>query len=403
MRALTAALLALLCAALVLAPPAAAAETDVVDGVSGQLDDMLATYARGATTAAAQERRAAYLLFEEVEPSLRARDPALTAAIEHIIGEGGTLALLIQSRAPYGEVDAEVQAAHGLLAQARATLQGGSDPNVVFGQSLFIMVREGFEAILVVGAIAGYLIVSGNRDKLRTLYLFAGIAVLASFATAALFQLVAGLGAVDRELLEGATGLVAVVVLFYVSYWLLSKVETTKWMAFIKNTVAKALATRSSTALGVVSFVAVYREGFETVLFYQALASSAATPEAMGMLVLGMLIGSAVLAAIFVGFYKYGVKIPMREFFAVTGVLLYYLAFTFAGNAVHEFQEAGLIGSTVIAGLPTVDLIGFHPTVETLAAQMVLIAAAVFALAFIFVVRPAADRLREAAGARAPG
>jgi high-affinity iron transporter len=394
--------LAIACVALMLAPGAAAADGDVIDAVSEQLDGMLATYARGATAAAAQERRAAYLAFEEVEPALRARSPQLTADIEHIIGEGGTLAVLIQSRAPTAEVAAQVEAAKPLLDDARAVLAGGSDPNVVFGQSLFIMVREGFEAILVVGAIAGYLIVSENRDKLRTLYLFAGLALVASFATAGVFQLVAGLGAVDRELLEGVTGLLAVVVLFYVSYWLLSKVETTKWMAFIKNTVNKALASKSQWALGLVSFLAVYREGFETVLFYQALASSARTSEATGMLVLGMLIGAAILAVIFVAFYRYGVKIPMRQFFAVTGVLLYYLAFTFAGNAIHELQEAGVVGATVLVGLPTVDLIGFHPTVETLAAQLVLAAAAVFAWAFIFVVRPAADRLREAALAGVP-
>ncbi|HEX9710276.1 MAG TPA: FTR1 family protein [Candidatus Thermoplasmatota archaeon] len=388
---------ALALAALVMAGPAAAAEADVVDGVSDQLNQMLASYEWGATSTASQERRAAYLLFEEVEASLRSRDPALTTDIERIIGEGGTLAALIQERAPYAEVAGQVVAANGLLSRARAALAGGSDPGVVFGQSLFIMVREGFEAILVVGAIAGYLIVSGNRDKLRTLYLFSALAVAASFATAAVFYFVSGLGAVDRELLEGATGLLAVIVLFYVSYWLLSKVEATKWMAFIKTTVNKALASGNSTALGLVSFLAVYREGFETVLFYQALASSAQTGEAMSMLVLGFLIGVGALAVVFVAFYKFGVKIPMREFFAVTGFLLYYLAFTFAGNAVHELQEAGVVGATVIAGLPTVDLIGFHPTVETMAAQLLLVAAAIFAWAFIFVVRPAADRLRDAA------
>ncbi len=393
--------LAVACAALFAVPPAAAAEVDIVDQVSLKLDDMLATYGRGAATAAGQERRAAYLLFEEVEPSLMARAPALTSDIERIIGEGGTLALLIQDRAPTVDVDGQVQAAKGLLAQARDRLSAGSDPGVVFGQSLFIIVREGFEAILVVGAIAGYLIVSNNKDKLGTLYLFAGLAIIASFATAVLFQVVAGLGAVDRELLEGATGLLAVVVLFYVSYWLLSKVESTRWIAFIETTVKKALDSGSGAALGLVSFVAVYREGFETVLFYQALASSAQTGEAQGMLLLGFVLGTGVLAAVFLAFYKFGVKIPMREFFAVTGVLLYYLALTFAGNAFHEFQEAGLVGTTVIAGLPTIDLVGFHPTVETLVAQLVLVAAAVFAWAFIFVVRPAADRLQQAAMAAA--
>jgi len=387
------ALLILALSALLAAPTAAAADPSAVDRVESKVDAMLASYESGAALRAAQERREAYLIFEEVETSLRARDPALTGEVEGVLGEGGTLDRLIQARAPSSQLAAESAKLEALYPRVRAVLVGGSDPGVVFGQSFFIMVREGFEAILVVAAIAGYLRVAGYTEKLRTVYLFSGLAVVASFLTAAVFILVSGIGAVNRELLEGVTGLVAVVVLFYVSYWLLSKVESARWMKFIKTKVTHALESKSAVALGAVSFIAVYREGFETVLFYQALAGSAQTPAASNNLVIGILLGAVVLAAIFLAFYKFGVKIPMREFFAVTGFLLYYLAFTFAGNAVHELQEAGVVSSTALAGLPTFDLLGFHPTAETLVAQLILVAAAVFGSLFIFVMRPAAERL----------
>lgn len=395
------ALVALACVAALASSPACAAGAEIVDALDAKADAMLASYRQGAVTVAAQERREAYLLFEQIEPQLSARDPALTRQVEAILGEGGTLATLIQSRAPYAELASEVARLGELLPRVRSTLQEGADASVVFGQSLFIIVREGFEAILVVAAIAGYLRVSGHQEKLRVFYVFAGLAVVASFITALLFQVVAGLGAIDRELLEGITGLLAVIVLFYVSYWLLSKIEAERWMAFIKTRVSVALKSSSTLALGAISFLAVYREGFETVLFYQALAGSAQTPEAANGLIFGFLLGAAVLAALFLAFYTFGVKIPMREFFAVTGVLLYYLAFTFAGNAVRELQEAGVVSATAIAGLPTIDLVGFHPTVETLVAQLLLVLAAVFGSLFIFVVRPAAERLSKAAlGAR---
>ncbi len=384
----------LLALALLLAGPSAAAvDTSAVDRVEAKVDLMLASYESGAFARAAQERRDGYLIFEEVETSLRARDPALTSEVEGVLGEGGSLDRLIQGRAPSAALAAEAAKLDSLLPRVRDVLVGGADPGVVLGQSFFIMVREGFEAILVVAAIAGYLRVAGYKEKLRTVYLFSGLALVASFLTAAVFILVSGIGAVNRELLEGVTGLIAVVVLFYVSFWLLSKVESARWMKFIKTKVTRALESKSAVALGAVSFIAVYREGFETVLFYQALAGSAQTPAASNNLVIGILLGAVVLAAIFLAFYKFGVKIPMREFFAVTGFLLYYLAFTFAGNAVHELQEAGVVSSTVLAGLPTFDLLGFHPTAETLVAQLVLVAAAVFGSLFIFVMRPAAERL----------
>jgi len=186
----------------------------------------------------------------------------------------------------------------------------------------------------------------------------------------------------SRELIEGGTMLIAVVILFSVSYWLISKVEAAKWQQFIREKVTNALEHGGGKALAFVAFLAVYREGAETALFYQALFGEG---PGVGMpLTLGMFAGFAVLAVIFVLFYRFGVRIPMRPFFAVTSVLLYYMAFLFAGKGIRELQEGNVMPMTIIPGFPHVDALGIFPTVETLLAQLVLVVLFVFALVKTF-------------------
>jgi high-affinity iron transporter len=172
--------------------------------------------------------------------------------------------------------------------------------------------------------------------------------------------------------------LVAVVVLFSVSYWLLSKVEGAKWQKFIREKVNAALSGGGSFALAFVAFLAVFREGAETALFYQALFTR--VDHAMMPVMLGLGAGFAVLAVIFTLFHRFGVKIPLRPFFAVTSALLYYMAFVFAGKGVKELQEGNVISQSLIPGFPHIDAIGLYPTVETLVAQGILVLLLLFAL-----------------------
>ena len=162
--------------------------------------------------------------------------------------------------------------------------------------------------------------------------------------------------------------LVAVAVLFSVSYWLISKVEAAKWQRFIKEKVTAALERGGGRALAMVAFLAVYREGAETALFYQALFNEG---QGNGLpITVGILVGFAVLAVIFTLFYRFGVRIPLRPFFATTSVLLYYMAFVFAGKGVRELQEGNAVPITVLPGFPHVDTLGLYPTVETLLTQV---------------------------------
>jgi high-affinity iron transporter len=176
---------------------------------------------------------------------------------------------------------------------------------------------------------------------------------------------------------EAVTMLVAVVVLFSVSYWLISKVEAAKWQRFIRVKVTNALEHGGGKALAVVAFLAVYREGAETALFYQALFNEG--PHVGVPLTLGIIVGFAVLAVIFTLFYRYGVKIPMRPFFTVTSLLLYYMAFVFMGKGVRELQEGNIMPITVIPHGPHVEAMGIYPSVQTLTAQAILIVLLIFA------------------------
>jgi high-affinity iron transporter len=193
----------------------------------------------------------------------------------------------------------------------------------------------------------------------------------------------------SREILEGATMLLAVVVLFSVSYWLISKVEAARWQQFIRQKVEHALQRGGGSALALVAFLAVYREGAETALFYQALFGEGR--DSTGPIVLGIIVGGAALAVIFTLFYRYGVRIPLRPFFAVTSVVLYYMAFVFAGKGVRELQEGNVIPITTIPGFPSIDAMGIYNSIETLLAQLVLLALFVFALVKTFWPRQAAE------------
>ncbi len=134
----------------------------------------------------------------------------------------------------------------------------------------------------------------------------------------------------------------------------------------------------SGAALGAAAFLAVYREGFETVLFYQALFGGA--PAGDVMVLAGFGAGLLVLGAVYAGFARLGLAIPIRQFFLVTGGLLYGMAVVFAGKGVHELQEVGWIGVTPVAGMPTIDVLGLHPTAETLVVQGLFVAALLYAM-----------------------
>lgn len=282
--------------------------------------------------------------------------------------------------------EAFYQAVDGLkegVTQAAVEMSGSArTPWNIFVYSFLIIVREGFEAILIVAAIIAYLIKSGNKDKVKVIYQSVAAAILASIATAVAFQYLFSISGAGQEIMEGITMLLAMAVLFSVSFWLVSKAESEKWQAFIEGKVQDSITVGSSMALWFTAFLAVYREGAETVLFYQALLAD--IQGGISMAVLGFIVGSVVLVFIFMGVRLGSMRIPLKPFFIGTSVLLYYLAFVFAGKGVRELQEGGLIGDTLAQGFPRFDLMGIYPSWESLSLQGVLLAAILIGLIYQF-------------------
>jgi len=321
----------------------------------------------------------AYLTFELVETDVRAKRPALAGELE---------AAFASLRTRMATADAEeLDALHArLLAgleRAERVVADRPSGMGLFTQSLVLMLREGFEAILIIGALMAFLVRAGAPERRRDVARGAWAAVGASVLTWALVELLFRITPAQREALEGITMLLAMAVLFYVSYWLLAKVEVARWNAFVKSKMQHAISTGSGLALGAVAFLAVYREGFETILFYKALLSSA---EGAGAAVVaaGMGVGAALLVGIYGTLIYLGLRVPLKPFFAVTSGVLYYMAFVFAGKGVAELQAGGLVPLTPVARAPRLPLLGVYPTVESLALQALLAALAVVALTWLY-------------------
>ena len=199
------------------------------------------------------------------------------------------------------------------------------------------------------------------------------IGVIGSFITAYILQEILNISMASQEMMEGVIMLVAVVVLFYVSYWLVSKIEATKWQSYITGKMQKAVTTGSAFTLSMVAFLSVYREGFETVLFYKALYLYAGDTTAG--IIPGFLVGCVVLAVVYFLINQLGMRIPVKWFFVVTSVFLYYMAFMFMGKGLHELQMGGVLGLTGANFVPEIPWLGMYPTWETFIGQMVLVVA----------------------------
>jgi high-affinity iron transporter len=320
----------------------------------------------------------AYLTFEQVETEIRAKDAGLAARLE------GEFSRLRQMAATGADAEMLQGIERGLLADLehaeRLVTDKQSGASLLLS-SFLLLVREGFEAILIIAALMTFLTRAGAPERRRDVARGAWAAVGASVLTAAIFELVVESSAGQREAFEGFTMLAATLVLFYVSYWLLSKIEADKWNAFLKNKMQAALTSGSALALASVAFLAVYREGMETFLFYKALLVSGGVGGA-GAVVGGVVLGAVALVGVYVVIMRLGLRIAMKPFFAVTGALLYYMAFVFAGKGIAELQEGRIVGTTVIASLAwlRVPVLGIYPTVQSLVAQGVLVVCAIVAV-----------------------
>lgn len=279
---------------------------------------------------------------------------------------------LMTANASNKEVRASLDLLIKMLKEDGNALDGKEESRIgTFIASLLIILREGFEAILVVAAIAAYLIRSGNARLTKVVYGSALLAVVSSAVLAIALQRFFAISGANQEILEGATMLFAVVVLFFVSNWMVSKAESDAWRNYIEGKVSSAVTTGSAVALGGAAFLAVFREGAETILFYQALLAD--SKNHMDMVWYGFGVGSLALVGVFLAIRYGSLRIPLRPFFLGTSVLMYIMAIAFAGGGIKELQEADVISVTPVSFIGSIDLLGIYPTVETLLPQLVLL------------------------------
>jgi high-affinity iron transporter len=362
----------------------------VFSQVRAQLDSAYAL-ARSGDTSASTHAFDAYMTFEQVERGVRARNPGLAAELESAFAA-------LRTRAAGGATATELAAIRRQLdaglENAERTLGDTVSPANLFLQSFVILLREGLEAILIVGALMTFLARMGAAHRKRDIHIGVGAAVGVSLLTALALETVFQLTPAKREALEGATMVVATGVLFYVSYWLLSKMEVAKWNHFVKSKVQDALTSGSGLALATAAFLAVYREGFETVLFYKALFLTGGQGGGTMPILAGILVGSVAMVGVYIAINRFGLRLPLKPFFGVTSAFLYYMAFVFAGKGVAELQEGGFIPTTILPHGPRLPALGIYPTVESLVVQGILVLFLLVALVWTFVLAP--RRLRSA-------
>ena len=388
-------------ALLAVAAPASAQEVSTAEGVKelrrslALVNESVELYADGNDEAAYTAARNAYLdHFEYVEIPLRVRDEALTLELEE---DYARLRGAIEAGVPVEEVEAIAgELRHGVdRVERRLSTPGIAAPLLAFLSAFTILFREGFEAVLVVAAILGYLEASRNAQYKGAVLRGVAAAVAATAVTYVAATVFFRIAPVQAELLEAGTAVLAVAMLFYVSFWLIARLEHRRWMEFVKAKVWAAATTGSAFALAAVGFTAVYREGFETVLFYQALLSFA---EGLQTWVgLGTVAGLGVLVALGYAIFRAGRRVPVKAFLTTAVTMIMVLSVAFTGNAVRALEQAAVVPVTFLEGVPRLpiflaDLTGWHPTRESLIAQGILASIYVLGAIWTFIVLPRRER-----------
>ena len=392
-------------ALLTLAPAAGAASSDVsrsqaidqLQNVRVSMNETLSLFKQGKNAQALEQSQAGYLNhFEYVEIPLRVADPQFTldaeskfAEVRQAIRDGRT-----------SDVRDRIVELRSIVDEAERKLSspGLTAPLLVTSQSFLIIFREGLEAVLLLAVLLGYLEAAKATRFRRPILWGVGLAVLATLATVVAVHFIIELAPVGREVMEAATAILAVVVLFWVSFWLIARLEHQRWMEFLKARVWTAVSLGSAASLMLIGFTAVYREGFETVLFYEALWSFG--QGLTGWILLGLGLGIVALAAVTYAIFKLGRRLPVKAFLSVAVALLMATSIAFLGNAIYALQEADVIGYHRLVGWPRLPIYlaqatGYYPTRETVLAQVGLLLVYVLGALWMFVARPAMQRRRR--------
>ncbi|MGJ3256413.1 MAG: FTR1 family protein [Alcanivorax sp.] len=335
-----------------------------------RLQEAESAYRNGDRQASQAAALSAYLDgFEMIEQQLAAVDSDLMR-----LAEADFMAVreAIDRNRGSDTVSERVTAARASLSKAADALSGdGLSPAATFSASFFILFREGLEALLVVAALLTFTRKANAVSATRHIHLgWIGALVAGGLTWYAANSLITFSGA-SREMTEGVAGVVAALILFYVGFWMHSNSNSQKWLGYIRSKVDDALGSGTIWVLTFVSFISVYREIFETILFYQALWSQVTTAT-QAFLFYGIGAAVAALAVVCLLFFRIGMRLPLSLFFRVTSLVLLVLSVVLLGRGIAALQEAGVL-SAYYLGVPTIEWLGFFPTVQGVTAQVIAV------------------------------
>jgi high-affinity iron transporter len=367
-----------------------------IDVIRERLEETLLHYSHGNIQSAYASARSAYLdSYESVEIPLRAINPDFTLEVEY---QFATLRNLIKHEAPQEEIQEIIVGIRRNLDESERIVTGTGEiaPAIAFTSSFAVIFREGLESVLILGAVLTYLEASRNTKFKPYVYYGIVAAIAATAVTWFLASYIVDVSGASRELVQAVAALSATAVLFYVSFWILNKIEHKKWMEFVKAKVWQAGATGGFMVFAMLSFFTVYREGFETVLFYQAMFGFARYMEFF--VALGFVIGIVSLLGLFFIMRKLGKRLPLRVLFGLTMGIGAYLSIAFLGNAIRELQILEIVPYTSMLGIiPRLDInmaamTGIYPTLETLIGQAILLGIYLFAASYVLIIKPSKEQ-----------
>lgn len=349
-------------------------ELDISDHAA--LDTSIAKLATSVEYAREGDRKAAHSAalsayldgFELAEPSLVVVDKQLKLAIEKEM-------INFRETTRHGSVEQLVAIQDrlvDLLNEAKQTLNTtGMSSGAAFMGSFIILLREGVEAILVLAAIMAALIKTGRREAMKYIHIGWISAVVLGVITWWVADNLIQVSGASREVTEGFAALLAAAILVYVGFWLHNASHSKRWKQFVEHKVDSAMEGGTLWVLASVAFLAVYREMFETVLFYQAMWVQIDSGSERSFL-LGIMAAIAALVVISLLIYKVGVRLPIRQFFQINAILLFLLAVIFTGQGIAALQEAGIV-STSLLNFPRIELLGVYPTAQSLGLQLLVL------------------------------
>lgn len=335
-----------------------------------KLDDAKGNYKDGKLETAKANALQAYLEgIEPIEPRARATDPEAVARLEEKMA---AVRGSIESKQSQEILDRAIQAANAQIYEVAKLIEHQDmSPAVAFLAAFAILMREGFEAVLIILALLGVIRATGSKSAAAAVH-GGWISALGCGFIAWIFSgWVMGMSGAGREMLEGVTSIFAVFVLLYVGFWLHRQSEIGRWKEFLDVKVKSFLHGKNLLGLAAISFFAVFREAFETVLFLRAIwfEGGDATRSALAT---GVFTSLALVIALSWMALTYSKRLPLRQLFTISSVLMLFLATILAGKGLHSIQETGLIGVTSVPFSFRFELAGVYPTIQTLTAQVVV-------------------------------